>query len=98
MNLNSTWPKASQTDGPPFKEGGSYGYIDANGSRVIPSNLRDAWSFSESLAVAKLDEQYGYLRPDGTVAIPAVYDGAFSFFREGWHECRQGAKFRLYQP
>ena len=27
------------------KEGGSYGYIDANGSRVIPSNLRDAWSF-----------------------------------------------------
>ena len=53
--------------------------------------------FSESLAVAKLDEQYGYLRPDGTVAIPAVYDGAFSF-SGGLARVRQGPSFRLYQP
>ena len=55
------------------------GYIDKNGSVIIPFKYEDAWSFSEGLAAVKLNGKWGFIDKNGNVVIPFTYNYAWSF-------------------
>ena len=59
----------------------SYGYIDREGSLVIPDSFADAQPFSEGLAAVLPDQwgKYGYIDKTGRTAIPPAFDAAFPF-------------------
>ncbi|NJL23475.1 MAG: WG repeat-containing protein [Leptolyngbyaceae cyanobacterium SM1_3_5] len=52
-----------------MKRNDQYGYINLMGDWVIRPQFQDAWRFAESLAVVKVDSQWGYLDRAGNVAI-----------------------------
>lgn len=58
---------------------GTWGYIDENGTEVIPCVYEDASDFSEGLAAVKRDGKFGFIDKNGKVVIPFIYNFAASF-------------------
>ena len=56
-----------------------YGFIDKQGNTVILCKYDDAWSFSEGLALVKLNGKWGFIDKQGHTVIPCKYDNADSF-------------------
>lgn len=63
----------------PVRLGGKYGFIDREGSCVIPYKYEYAGVFSEGLARVRLDDKYGYIDKNGVVVIPYKYSDAGDF-------------------
>ena len=58
---------------------GKYGYIDKNGTMVIPAKYADAWQFDGGIAQVKIKDKWGFIDKFDKVVIPAKYDFAASF-------------------
>lgn len=58
---------------------GKWGYIDRNGTEVIPPVFLSAGNFSEGLAPARLNGNYGYIDASGKFAVAEQYDYANPF-------------------
>jgi hypothetical protein len=64
-------------------EGGKYFFINRKGERITPEFDR-AFDFREDLAAVIVGHKVGYIRRDGTFALPAVHEGASGIdFSEG---------------
>jgi serine/threonine protein kinase len=59
---------------------GKYGYVDANGKKIIPLKYDKAEEFSDGLALVKLSNKYSYIDTSGRIVIALKYEfiGAFS--------------------
>ena len=55
------------------------GYIDRNGTLIIPAQYDAAAGFSKGLAPVKLKGKWGYIDRNGALIIPAQYDDAGGF-------------------
>ena len=69
-----------------FREGlvavekdGKMGYINKNGTEVIPLQYERAYNFNKGLAPVKKSGRYGYINKRGQVVIPLKYYGAYIF-------------------
>lgn len=57
-----------------FETNHKYGFININtGKIVIEPQYDHAWAFSEGLAAVMNDNQVGFVRPNGTMALPMQY-------------------------
>lgn len=56
-----------------------YGYVDAEGKRVIPFQYAAAHYFSEGLAAVKMGVSYGFINKKNETIIPFEYDYAWGF-------------------
>ena len=62
---------------------GKYFFINRKGERITPE-FDGAFDFSEDLAAVMVDHKIGYIRRDGTFALPPVHQGASGIdFSEG---------------
>jgi WG containing repeat len=62
---------------------GKYFFINRKGERITPE-FDGAFDFSEDLAAVEVDHKIGYIRRDGTFALPPVHQGASGIdFSEG---------------
>lgn len=61
---------------------GRCGFINKQGSLVIPGRFESCSFFKEGLAIIKVKEKKGFINGNGKIVIPPVFDEAFSF-REG---------------
>ncbi len=76
----------------PLKIGARYGYINRDGSLVLPATFEDARAFSEGLAPAKLDGKFGFIDSTGTFVLAPSYDYAWPFV-EGLAMVKKGNRF-----
>lgn len=60
---------------------GKFGYVDANGTMIIPARFDGADAFSEGLAVVLDSGRFGYIDARGAYAIPPVFRHARAFRR-----------------
>ena len=58
---------------------GSFGLFDRNGNSVVPMIYHSMGSIDNELIVVGVEDRFGYIRHDGTVIIPPVYDEAYDF-------------------
>ena len=58
---------------------GKWGLYDRSGQPLTPMKFDWMGGTSDGVIVARIGEQYGYLRKDGSEAIPFQFDDAFSF-------------------
>lgn len=56
-----------------------FGYINSEGTFVIPAEYECALSFSEGLACVFIDEKAGYINKENQIVIPCRYDAATAF-------------------
>jgi WG containing repeat len=64
-------------------QAGKYFFINRNGERITPE-FDGAFDFSEDLAAVVVDDKIGYIRRDGTFALPPAHQGASGIdFSEG---------------
>lgn len=63
----------------PVMLGGKYGYINRDGSCVIPYKYENAGVFSEGLARVSLNNKYGFINKTGNIVIPFKYSDAGDF-------------------
>lgn len=67
----------------PVQSDEKWGYIDKDGKYVVNPQFKEAFLFSDGLALVKTsDEKYGYITEDGKILINAVYKGATCFSEE----------------
>ncbi len=52
-----------------------------------------AYSFSEGVALVKMDDKYGYINSEGQVVIKQQYDDAGTGFSEGLVHVKIGEKW-----
>ena len=64
---------------------GPWGYIDTNGTLVIPFTFEKTQAFSDGLAAVRIEEKWGYIDHSGRVVIPAQYDFGTPFFQGRAH-------------
>jgi len=64
-------------------QGGKYFFVNRKGERITPE-FDGAFDFSEDLAAVEVDHKIGYIRRDGTFALPPSHQGASGIdFSEG---------------
>jgi hypothetical protein len=63
----------------PVKKGEKYGYMTYNGEEKIPARFEKATSFSDGMALVKNDNQYTFIKQDGTFLSENWYKSATSF-------------------
>jgi len=64
-------------------QGGKYFFINRKGERITPE-FDGAFDFSGDLAAVEVDQKIGYIRRDGTFALPPLHQGASGIdFSEG---------------
>lgn len=63
----------------PAQEGGKEGYVDPNGTLVIPYQFDLAGEFSEGLAVVCVGGKFGYVNESGEMVIPPQFTLAERF-------------------
>lgn len=64
-------------------QAGKYFFINRNGERITPE-FDGAFDFTEDLAAVVVDHKIGYVRRNGTFALPPVHQGASGIdFSEG---------------
>ncbi|MBI4748795.1 MAG: WG repeat-containing protein [Acidobacteria bacterium] len=56
-----------------------WGFINANGAKVIPPTLEEVTPFSEGLAGVKMNGKWGYINETGTLVIQPRFDAAGEF-------------------
>ena len=56
-----------------------YGYVNAKGKIVIPFQYKEAFPFSEGLALVKTDSGYGFINAKGKFIINPIYSDATHF-------------------
>lgn len=61
------------------KNNGKWGYIDEEGTIVIPIEYDNAWDFTEGRGLVKRDGKFGYVDYQGNEVIPIALDKATSF-------------------
>ena len=71
---------------------GKYGFVNRNGTEVIPCRYDYAGSFIEGLAVVKQNGKYGFIDYAGKEVISPKYDMAYSF-SHGLAEVKQFGKW-----
>ena len=59
-----------------------FGFIDSEGTLVVPLRYAFASNFREGLAVVRIDGKFGYIDTEGTMVIDAAFDHA-GCFRDG---------------
>jgi len=59
------------------------GYDDLEGHRVIEPTFEDGGPFIEGLARVRTAEGYGFIGPDGNIAVPPAFDSALLRFSGG---------------
>ena len=68
LNANSVQEAVSFSEGlHPVKQNGLYGYIDGNGTMVIPPEFQAADSFRDGLAMVLHEGKYAYIDHDGVI-------------------------------
>jgi hypothetical protein len=75
---------------------GQYAYIDPSGKIVFTLEAQEVNDFSEGLAVVQVKGKYGYIRPDGTWAVPPKYLCAEPFFDGVARVCGRSAEDERY--
>lgn len=63
----------------PVMLGGKYGYVDRDGTCVIPYKYEYAGIFSEGLARVRMGEKYGFVDKNGKIVVPYKYSDAGDF-------------------
>ena len=63
----------------PFEQEGLWGYIDSNGTVIIPPTFPMAGFFYEGKAYAQIGNGFGYIDVTGKEVIPSKYPAAFNF-------------------
>ncbi|MBL7718273.1 MAG: WG repeat-containing protein [Flavipsychrobacter sp.] len=64
----------------PVEKDGKYGYIDHEGKWIINPQFKDAYPFSDGLALVQgSDDKYGYIDDNGRYVINPQYVGATNF-------------------
>ncbi len=64
----------------PIQAGEKWGYVDNKGQYAINAQFKDAYNFSEGLAlVQSTDGKYGYIGEDGKYVINPIYKNATGF-------------------
>ncbi len=63
----------------PVMLGGKYGYVDRDGTCVIPYKYEFAGVFSEGLARVRMGEKYGFIDKNGKAVVPYKYSDAGDF-------------------
>ena len=58
---------------------GKWGLFDRSGQPLVPMKYDWMGGSGDGLIVARIGEQYGYIRKDGSEGIPFIYEDAFSF-------------------
>lgn len=77
-------------------EYGFYGYIDWNGTEVIPFNYDEAGDFgSNGLAKVKIGDHYGYINKLGISVIETKYDYAGDFSDNGLALVQEGYTYNF---
>ena len=56
-----------------------FGFIDSEGTLVVPLRYAFASNFREGLAVVRIDGKFGYIDTEGTMVIDAAFDHAGCF-------------------
>jgi hypothetical protein len=77
--------------------GQKWGYMDRNGSTVIPPEFDDEGDFFEGLARVERDGKWGFVNHTGRMAIPFKFDDAGDF-SEGLAPVRLGRKWGFVDP
>lgn len=71
--------KLSQETLIPYKDNGSFGWMDLNGKIVIPAQYGTVGFFKEGLAWAERNGKYGFVNKANEVLIPFKYSSANDF-------------------
>lgn len=61
------------------KQDGKWGYIDTNGTVVIPPQYDGANSFSEGLAAVQKNGKWGYIDKTGNIVISFSFESTYAF-------------------
>jgi len=61
------------------KRSDCYGYLDKNGTEIVPIIYQHGLSFSYEKAAVKLNDKYGFIDIDGNIIISMIYEEAKSF-------------------
>jgi hypothetical protein len=76
VNIGAKW------EFPGVRNGGKWGYINAEGKIVVPLTLTFAYKFSDGLALVYDDRGHRYIDPEGRTIL-ALGDASCGDFREG---------------
>jgi hypothetical protein len=66
----------------PFEDSGQWGFINNDGEVVVPSKFEYLSGFSSGLAVAKIDDKFGYLDKSCKFCIAPQYEDAGEFVEQ----------------
>jgi hypothetical protein len=77
-DYGGVWPTFSEGLAT-VEEWGKVGFIDKEGTVVIPLRYREASNFSEGLAAVKQKGKWGYIDKAGNEVLPFVYEEAMAF-------------------
>lgn len=58
---------------------GKWGFIDKNGTEVIPCKWDDIYYFIDGLALVERDGKYGFINTNSEIVVPCIYDSAIDF-------------------
>lgn len=61
-----------------------WGYINSSGTLQISPEYAEAWDFHNGLARVSDGENYGYVDPDGNLAVPMIWKSAGDFSADGY--------------
>lgn len=76
------------------KKGGLFGYMDRNGSWIIPAQFQEIRKFNDGLAAVMSSGAWGFVSRSGQMVFPAEFDHVSDFFR-GLAIVRKQGKFHL---
>jgi hypothetical protein len=82
----------------PVRQHGKWGYIDRNGTLIIPPQFDRALNFSEGRAAVKLSGQWGYIDTAGKFAIPPTFKQQPGNFSEGLAWVKLQGKLSYINP
>ena len=78
-----------QTDGPKSNvlSNSKFGFVDTNGTVVVPPQYDSVYDFSEGLALVQMNHRYGFIDTTGRVVIPLQWQRAGYFYDGLAHVC-----------
>lgn len=78
-NVLTNIPRGFSQDLTPIQVGRKYGYVDLQGTLVIPPQFDDPGEFSESLAPVSIAGQWGAIDKSGQIVIEPRFDWMMAF-------------------
>ena len=61
------------------KKDGKFGFIDKNGTLVVPCIYGSADEYWEGMACIEMDGKWGFIDKNGTLVVPCIYDSAYEY-------------------